>query len=83
MPSDYCSKRTKFTQNGQTLLKGPLPILQPAKDGVDLAYPQSSVAVTCCERGVTCYDIAVSQCDRAESQFDRAVSQFNRAVSFG
>ena len=25
-----------------------------AKGGVDLAYPQSSVAVTCCERGVTC-----------------------------
>ena len=59
-----------------------------AKGGADLDFPQSSVAVTCCDRAVSCYvsavsqfNRAVSQCDRAVSQHDKAVSQFDRAVS--
>ena len=46
------------------------------KGGVDLDFPQSSAAVTCCDRALSCYD-------RAVSCYDRAVSQFDRALSFG
>ena len=38
-----------------------------AKGGMDFSFPQSSAAVTCCDRAVSC-------CDRAVSQFDIAVS---------
>ena len=54
-----------------------------AKGGVYLDFPQSSVAVICCDRAVSQCDRAVSQYDRAVICCDRAVSQCDRAISFG